>query len=265
MLLLVTMECLLSATFLRSLCMAGTIPDAIFVADRDAHGYQRVQTRVNLIRNDDRVDQIAHRYGITLFRVNDWNLVPDAFLTQFAMILVACYPKKLPAARFLRIGVPAWNVHPSALPALRGPDPLFYVARGDAEPAVTIHELDVTYDTGPIIATLPVDLSEECTERQTIITHATVAADLYRYTTNHLHTPFPQGDSENQRWAAIPTAEDFTLRPEWTMRRTARFVMMTDMRNQPYRVPEADLWVRRIEAHGQIPIRCVDGVLMASL
>jgi methionyl-tRNA formyltransferase len=50
-----------------------------------------------------------------------------------------------------RLGV--LNIHPSALPKYRGPQPLLRsVLNGDTEFGVTIHRMDEQLDTGPIIA-----------------------------------------------------------------------------------------------------------------
>ena len=47
----------------------------------------------------------------------------------------------------------AINAHPSALPKLRGPSPLFWSLRnGDSQTAVTLHAIDAGEDRGPILA-----------------------------------------------------------------------------------------------------------------
>jgi methionyl-tRNA formyltransferase len=72
---------------------------------------------------------------------------------------VCCFPKRIPSSllRLPRLG--ALNVHPSLLPAYRGPDPLFWIYR-NAEPVtgVTVHVVDTGLDTGPIVGqrTVPV-------------------------------------------------------------------------------------------------------------
>jgi methionyl-tRNA formyltransferase len=45
------------------------------------------------------------------------------------------------------------NVHPSLLPAGRGPEPIFWtLRRGEPTTGVTVHRMDAGLDTGPIIA-----------------------------------------------------------------------------------------------------------------
>ena len=71
---------------------------------------------------------------------------------DFDAITVACFSRKLPASvlRLPRLG--CLNVHPSLLPAHRGPDPLFWIYHdGDETGGVTIHLMDEGFDTGPIV------------------------------------------------------------------------------------------------------------------
>jgi methionyl-tRNA formyltransferase len=95
-------------------------------------------------------------------------LVP-ARKSQIAPLLDACEPDLLICGGFpwlipqealavLRLG--AINIHPSLLPKYRGPLPLHWALRnGDTELGATIHRMDESFDTGPILAqgTVPID------------------------------------------------------------------------------------------------------------
>lgn len=109
----------------------------------------------------------------TLLRENHIPLTPAPSLRKHALqpllerlapepldaIVVACFPWRLP--RWLR-ALPrfgALNVHPSLLPALRGPEPEFWAIRlGVRETGVTIHLMDEGLDTGPILVQRPVPI-----------------------------------------------------------------------------------------------------------
>src|SRR6266536_191528 len=68
-------------------------------------------------------------------------------------ICVACFSKRIPRdiLDIPRLG--CLNVHPSLLPANRGPEPLFWTFReGNQRTGVTIHLMDEGMDTGPIVA-----------------------------------------------------------------------------------------------------------------
>ncbi len=72
---------------------------------------------------------------------------------EIALGVGACFPWKAPAA--LRDALPGGvlNIHPSLLPALRGPEPVFHAYRlGLAETGVTVHLMDAGWDSGPVLA-----------------------------------------------------------------------------------------------------------------
>ena len=261
MVLAVVMECLFSATFLEKLCQTGDRPAAVIVAHAHESPFVPITSRMNLVQKSNRVDDLCHGMGIPLYRVYRWNEVPDVFLRQFAFIIVACFPRLLPIHQLEQFGAHVWNVHPSALPTLRGPDPLFYTARGDAPAAVTIHRIDAAFDTGPVLATIPVDVTEVHDERQYIRLHAQCAGELFGVLRTAPPAGTPQTAVETHAWAGVPLANDYTLDPNWTTARAQRFVAYTDLRGHPYWVPGAQAWVRAIGVSGTVPIPCVDGTL----
>jgi hypothetical protein len=70
----------------------------------------------------------------------------------------------------------AINVHPSLLPAFRGPEPIYWVlARGDRVTGVTVHQVDEGLDTGPIVAQQAFEIAFGDDER-TILTRAALMA-----------------------------------------------------------------------------------------
>lgn len=79
-------------------------------------------------------------------------LAPDLVLSWF-------WTRRLPEAWLAHARLGGYNVHPSLLPRHRGPNPYFAaIDAGDSVTGVTLHRLDSSYDTGPIVATerLPV-------------------------------------------------------------------------------------------------------------
>jgi hypothetical protein len=265
MIVVVGMECLLTATFVNTLCEMGRKPAAVILSDATRGSFDRVPHRLPIVFQDGRVDETSHRFDIPLYRVHDWNTVPDQFLMQFHTILVVCYPTLLPAQRFTELGIRAWNVHPAPLPALRGPDPLFYTARGDAPATITIHVLDATYDTGAIIATSRVVIPSGCTELPSIRIHAAHAAQLYVDIAQMGRVGVPQQPAADGLWAAFPRPESYTLQSHWPMERTMRFMALTNARSHAYLVPETRQWVRSIDPAGPVRVQCADGVLRACL
>jgi methionyl-tRNA formyltransferase len=140
-------------------------------------------------------------------------------------IVVACFPWKVP--RWLRV-LPrfgALNVHPSLLPALRGPEPEFWALRlGLRETGVTVHLMDEGLDTGPILAQRPV--LPEMTLPALEQTLATVGGELARDAVHALAAgeaqPWEQvGDPT---YAPTPSSYDLTVPTDLPAGWAARFV-----------------------------------------
>jgi len=78
-----------------------------------------------------------------------------------ALIVSACFPRLVPESWRKRPAVTALNIHPSLLPAYRGPAPLFWQFRaGESLTGVTVHHLDAGMDTGPVLARERVSLPD---------------------------------------------------------------------------------------------------------
>jgi methionyl-tRNA formyltransferase len=72
---------------------------------------------------------------------------------QPRVLAVACFPWLLPRAWRELAPLGALNLHPSLLPAYRGPAPLFWQLRaGEARTGVTLHRIDEGVDTGDIVS-----------------------------------------------------------------------------------------------------------------
>lgn len=71
---------------------------------------------------------------------------------RIELIVMANYPKILRSQALAAPTLGAVNVHPSLLPAFRGPDPLYWIATQKVRRSgVTVHQVDQGIDTGPIV------------------------------------------------------------------------------------------------------------------
>ena len=108
------------------------------------------------------IDHLARAAGIPVVSMAGFE-GPEVVdrLAFFApdVLVVACFPWRLPAAVRSLAPLGGVNVHPSLLPALRGPEPVFWaLRRGDRRTGVTLHLLDAGFDTGPILVQDAVDI-----------------------------------------------------------------------------------------------------------
>src|SRR5216684_2691142 len=75
------------------------------------------------------------------------------------MICVACFSKHIPHGILDIPPLGCLNVHPSLLPANRGPEPLFWAFRqGSRKTGVSIHFMNEGMDTGDILAQASIDI-----------------------------------------------------------------------------------------------------------
>ncbi|GAC1643101.1 MAG: hypothetical protein NVS4B12_07020 [Ktedonobacteraceae bacterium] len=144
-------------------------------------------------------------------------------------ICVACFSQRIPRAILELPQLGCLNVHPSLLPANRGPVPLFWTFRnGDETTGVTIHFLEETMDTGDILAQehieVPDGISYEQLEMRCAIKGGTLLANAVHnlYKNNITHT---SQDEAKSSYYSFPTNEDFVIRAgEWDARHIFNFI-----------------------------------------
>lgn len=129
--------------------------------------------------------------------------------------VAACFPWRLPhAAREIPpLGI--LNVHPSLLPAGRGPEPVFWtLRRGEPVTGVTIHRMDAGFDTGPIVTqaemAVPEGIRAPDLERDLMALGGSLLVDaLPALAAGTLH-PRPQ-PSHGATHAPVPAPADWTM------------------------------------------------------
>lgn len=83
------------------------------------------------------------------------------------VVFVLTFKYKIPAKL---LTIPKWgfiNFHPGPLPQYRGPDPVFWQIKNQIpQCSLTMHHMDASFDTGPIISSIQVPLSPDFTYGQ---------------------------------------------------------------------------------------------------
>jgi len=176
--------------------------------------------------------ELAWRRGIPLYEVaslSDTETVRILTDYQPDVICVACFPLLIPPViRDLpRLG--CLNVHPSLLPANRGPVPLFWTFReGHQTTGVTIHFVSEKMDSGDILAQEEIAVSDGIRYRQLEQLCAGRGGALLAQTVQALSqgnaTRIPQDESRSS-YHSFPTDEDFIVHPEeWDARHLYNFI-----------------------------------------
>ncbi|MBT5875145.1 MAG: hypothetical protein HOH43_17130, partial [Candidatus Latescibacteria bacterium] len=128
----------------------------------------RVASGVDGDSQGELVPLIAQRYQIPLLEVGrlaaeETHEILASFAADF--FCVSCFPWRIPPKLLALPSQSALNVHPSLLPANRGPDPLFWVFRnGDVETGVTVHSMNDVFDGGDIVMHQAIPVENGITE-----------------------------------------------------------------------------------------------------
>jgi methionyl-tRNA formyltransferase len=148
------------------------------------------------------------------------NIAPDLVVSWF-------WTTKLPMAWVGIAPLGGIGVHPSLLPRHRGPDPYFAaIDQGDTITGVTVHRIAADYDTGPMLATRELEISERWNAWQLARRLDRPSLALLRETVGKLAA----GEVILERiqdealatWAPMPSLADCALRWSWSSERVLR-------------------------------------------
>lgn len=170
----------------------------------------------------------AHARGIPVLevaRLNDPASLAALDALRPDVLCVACFPRLLPPAWLARPSLGALNLHPSLLPAYRGPEPLFWQFReGETRTGVSVHLMDAGADTGDLVAQAEAPFPDGITlaeaERLTAEAGARLLVEALRRPTLMRHPQPIAGASYFPR----PGASDLVVPTAWPARRAFNFL-----------------------------------------
>lgn len=177
------------------------------------------------------IDQVAARHGIPVLQVGSLRhpMTIDALRALEAdLIVVSCFPRRLPPSLLAIAPLGALNLHPSLLPAYRGPDPLFWIFRdGEREAGVTVHLMTSELDAGDILSQQAIGLADGIGGNVLEARCAEVGGGLLADAAWALRqdtarrTPQDEREATYQPW---PTAADLVIDPGWSAQRAFNFI-----------------------------------------
>jgi len=162
------------------------------------------------------------------FDKNYTNAVSQIQTYQPDIILVSCYARLLPQAILSTVKNGCFNVHPSLLPAFRGPAPIFWqYQQGVTYFGVTLHRLSQDFDTGNSVSQMSVKIEDGFTQNKTTELLAKVASDLVLNLLddikNNRVTEIEQ-DKTKASYYSYPDYKDYELSTNWTAKRIYNFI-----------------------------------------
>lgn len=133
------------------------------------------------------------------------------------LFLVFTFSYKIPNALLQLPALGCYNIHFSLLPKYRGIAPLFWqIKNGDPKGGITVHKMDSGFDTGPIVAQLPVEIFPGESQglyasRLSALAPAVVSTALDIITGKDGRQSFePQDQSQSSSYPR-PTAKDLAI------------------------------------------------------
>ncbi|MBE3561188.1 MAG: methionyl-tRNA formyltransferase [Ktedonobacteraceae bacterium] len=157
---------------------------------------------------------------------------------QADVICVACFPQRVPPALLNLPRLGCLNVHPSLLPANRGPLPLFWTFyEGDETTGVTIHLMNERMDSGDILAQQEIRVRDGMRYEELEVLCTRLGGELLARTVHDLYegrvVRVPQDEARSSSHS-FPTDGEFVISArEWSARRVYNFIRGSTIWDRP--------------------------------
>ncbi len=191
------------------------------------------------VRATSGLEAMARKLGVTFRGVSEPSDVIDELKSIRADIaLSSCFPWRLPVNTLKAVASRCLNIHPSRLPAWRGPDPLFWQLRaGYSVIPVSVHDLADRMDTGPVRASAEIQIESGDTEAalEDRIARKGVMLVCGPQSTDPVSALDNDVITDRGLWHRSPVPADYRVFPTWRVGHATRFLSLMAGRNVPFR------------------------------
>ena len=154
------------------------------------------------------------------------------------IIVVSCFARKLPVSVLTIPRIACFNLHPSLLPAYRGPAPLFWQFRAGVKVfGITLHRVSRQFDAGNIVAQTSLTMPDGVSGQRAGILLAEVGSELLVRTLSGFERAKLTGAPQDERYASyqgFPSPSDYTVSVSWSAKRLYNFICATRDRGVLY-------------------------------
>lgn len=157
---------------------------------------------------------------------------------SFDVILMSCYSKRLPEEVINIASKGCFNMHPSLLPAYRGPEPIFWQMKDGCEMGVSWHCVTHDFDAGDIAVQQNVVLDDGAEYSEICLQLAEAGAELMMTMLTDLSAGTISETVQNAELVSYfpyPEAHDFVVDTAWTAQHAYNFMRATQAFAYPYR------------------------------
>jgi len=180
--------------------------------------------------DSESVAALAQFHNIPLIELthNYEKNIPSFKALNLDLIIVSCYARKLPESilRIPKLG--SFNLHPSMLPAYRGPTPLFWQYRaGEKNLSISLHKITNELDAGNIILQKSFSKPNGISVFKAMSLIAEVAGDLLLDSLKRFENNNVNEIKQNNTlcsYQTLPTAKDYFISSQWSAQRIYNFI-----------------------------------------
>ena len=184
---------------------------------------------INVIQNNS-IESIALEKNIPFIKMDKTytRTISEISKIKPDIILVSCYSRLIPQSITSLAKHGSFNIHPSMLPAFRGPTPLFWQYKeGIDNFGVSLHRISNSFDTGNIVLQKSVEMKEGLNKKMATETLAHAASDLVLRLVSEIKNNNLSENIQNKSLASYqtyPTKDDYTVSTLWTAKRIFNFI-----------------------------------------
>ena len=222
----------LSVLPLRALCKAGHRPCAVAVDAGDNRLSQRRDLPV-VSENQDSLESLALLHDLPLIRLSRDAGSAAQQIRAYSpdIVFVSCFARKISHEVLSVPPIGCFNLHPSALPAYRGPEPVFWQFRdGVSEMGVTLHRMSAQLDAGDIISQTSVTIPNGVTMQQAGVLLAEAGSRIIvQALSRHGQVDWSglAQQADGASYQRFPTEPDYVVSTGWPAKRLFNFIRAT--------------------------------------
>ena len=207
--------------------------------------------------NEGTIASLARLHHIPLIELSPLWLQGVDQIAKYSpdIIIVSCFARRLPDAVLAIPGIGCFNLHPSLLPAYRGPVPLFWQFRaGVGAFGITLHRMSSQLDAGNIVAQTTLAMPDGVSAQRASLLLAAAGGELLVQALSNSRQDELIGSPQDERYASyqgFPSPSDYAVSVTWPAKRLYNFICATRDRgvrypcrvdNRVYWLLEADAW-----------------------
>jgi methionyl-tRNA formyltransferase len=222
----------------------------LVVAGPRGAGWRRLKPQRSLAADPPTAVELAWDAGLPVIEVGwvDASALAALDALEPDILALACFPWLLPKPWRERPPRGCVNIHPSLLPAYRGPSPLFWQFRaGETRTGVSVHVVDHGADSGTLIAQQAVPFPDGIDSAEAETRTARVGAALIADWIAGGRNVGPPQPSEGASKQPAPDAAARAIPSSWPVKRAFNFIRGAAAWG-PFEIETADGRIRVHEA-----------------